>query len=291
MKKALFIFSAIILGSIFTFGHQYTFLIRYNLMVMLFFAFLSIPFNWSIFQKNHYIILVINILIPLILYTLLQPFHLTIAQVVFVLTVVPTAAAGPVIAEIMKANILVTTGSVILTTPIIALLLPFFLSSLLGISGDIPILELIVPIMSIVFIPLLISQGALKFAPKWSTQLRKVSFVSFPLFLTNIFIACGNASYFVQENLDKVKDELLIIIGLTALICIGQFRIGRFIGRTQNTLAYELAMGRKNTMIGLWLALTYFSPIIALGPICYIVCHNIYNSFQLWQMERVVKEG
>jgi len=286
MKKALYIFSVILIGSIFNYGHAYTFLIRYNLMVMLFFAFIGTTFDLKIFKTNHYKILAINILLPISLYLGLKSFHPLLAELAFVLTIVPTAAAVPVIAEMMKADIGITTGSLLLTTPIIALLLPFLLSFLLSIGGDISAVNLVLPILAVVFIPMVLSQTIRLALPKLGAQLSKWRFISFPLFLLNIFIACGNASYFIQQNFAEVGGELFWIAGVTVLLCLLNFRVGRFIGRTENPLAYELALGRKNTMIGLWLALTYFSPMVALGPICYIICHNIYNSYQMWETER-----
>ncbi len=286
MKKALLIFSAILLGSIFNYGHTYTYLIRYNLMLMLFFAFIGTSFDLKIFKTSHYKILAINILLPISLYLLIKPFHSLLAELAFVLTIVPTAAAVPVIAEMLKTDIGITTGSLLLTTPIIAILLPFLLSVLLGVGGDISTINLVLPILSVVLVPMLLSQSIRFTLPKLAGQLSKWSFISFPLFLLNIVIACGNASHFIQQNLAEVGGELYWIAGVTILLCLINFRIGRFVGRKENPLAYELALGRKNTMIGLWLALTYFSPLVALGPICYIICHNTYNSYQMWEAER-----
>lgn len=254
-------------------------------MVMLFFAFLSIRFDFDLLKKEHYKILIINILLPILIFCIIKPFNETYAQLAFVLTIVPTAAAGPVIAEMMGADVKLTTGAVLLTTPIIALILPFLLSFMLGIGEDISAKDLILPILSLIFLPLLFSQGIRYVWPSFGVKLLSFGFISFPLFLTNIFIACGNASNFVQQNMEEVGAQLFGIIGLTALICVCNFQIGRYIGN--KNLAFELALGRKNTMIGLVIALAYFSPIVALGPICYIVCHNIYNSIQMWQIEKV----
>lgn len=287
MKKALFIFATILLGSLFNYGHHLTFLIRYNLMLMLFFAFIGIRFDFKIFQKAHYKILTANLLLPLTLFFILNNFNSTFAQIAFLLTIIPTAAAVPVVAEMMNADIRLTTGSLLLTTPVIALLLPFLLPNLLGVGGEISTIDLMLPIISVVFIPLLLSQIIRFSSAKWGDFLNQFSFISFPLFLFNIFIACGNASYFIQENLAVVGKDLLPITGITAFLCVLNFRVGKFIGRKENPLAFELSLGRKNTMIGLWIALTYFSPIVALGPIFYIICHNVYNSWQLWEMEQL----
>ncbi len=286
MKKALYIFAAILLGSIFNYGHAYTFLIRYNLMVMLFFAFIGIRFDFKIFTPTHYKILVVNILLPILLFFIVKDFHPTFAQIAFLLTIIPTAAAVPVVAEMMGADIRLTTGSLLLTTPIIALILPFLLPNLLGVGNDISSIDLVLPIISVVFIPLLLSQIIQFSSTKMSTFLNQYSSISFPLFLLNIVIACGNASHFIQANMELVGKDLLPIMGITALLCILNFKVGKLVGRNKNLLAFELALGRKNTMIGLWVALTYFSPIVALGPIFYIICHNVYNSWQMWVIEK-----
>ncbi|MEM1122528.1 MAG: hypothetical protein AAGJ18_18940 [Bacteroidota bacterium] len=286
MKKALFIFAAILFGSIFNFGHAYTFLVRYNLMILLFFAFIGIRFDFGIFKKTHFKILAANILLPISLYFVLRNYSTSFAQIAFLLTIIPTAAATPVIAEMMHADIKLTTASLLLTTPVIALILPFLLPNLLKVGGDISTIDLILPIISVVFVPLFLSQLIQFFAPIVGTFLSRFSVVNFPLFLLNIVIGCGNASYFIQGNIDAVGQDLLPIIGLTAVLCVANFQIGKWLGRHENPLAFELALGRKNTMIGLWIALTYLSPIVALGPIFYIICHNVYNSWQMLSMRK-----
>ncbi len=286
MKKALFIFAAIILGSIFNDGHAYTYLIRYNLMAMLFFAFLGIQINWQLFNANHFKILAINIGLPLILYTIIQPFSANLALIAFTVSIVPTAAAAPVIAQLLQTNVGEVTVSVILSTPIIALLLPFLLTYFLKIEGNVSLSNLVYPVLSLVFLPLIASQIIQKAPLKLKQTIASFEFISFPLFLTNIVIACGNASFFVQNNQAIIGPELMGILLLVSCLCVVQFKIGALIGKKSNPLTYSLALGRKNTMIGLWMALTYFNPVIALGPIFYIVLHNMYNSYQIWQVEK-----
>jgi len=275
MKKALFIFAAIIFGSIFTFGHAYTFMIRYNLMVMLFFAFLGIQVNWQLFNVNHFKVLAVNICLPLFLYTIIQPFHANFALIAFVVSIIPTAAAAPVIADLVKARVGEVTVAVLLSTPIVALLLPVILTFFLKVEGDVSLEALALPVLSLVFLPLLSSQFIRNIIPQLAQKLETWSFISFPLFLTNIVIACGNASYFVQNNLATVGQELMGILLLVSFLCILQFQIGAFIGKHSAPLTYSLALGRKNTMIGLWMSLTYFNPIVALGPILYIILHAV----------------
>ncbi|MEM6318144.1 MAG: hypothetical protein AAF960_10770 [Bacteroidota bacterium] len=287
MKKAIFIFSAILIGCLFPAGRAFTYLIRYHLMIMLFFAFLGISLDLSLFNKNHFKVLFLNIILPTILYFIVLPFSDTLALVAFVIGIVPTAAAGPVIADLMNVSVGKVTVSVILTTPIIALALPFILTYVIGTKGEIALLDLVLPVLSIVFVPLILSQFFQKVTPKIATQLQQFGWISFFLFLINIIIGCGNASHFVQTNQSFSINELLLIILVVILVCVLQFQIGaRLSNQRAGSLIYSLALGRKNTMLALWLSLTFFNPLVALGPIFYVVVQNIYNSVQLWQLDK-----
>jgi len=146
--------------------------------------------------------------------------------------------------------------------------------------------NLVYPVLSLVFLPLIASQIIQQAPLQLKQTVARLEFISFPLFLTNIVIACGNASFFVQNNQEVIGQELIGIFLLVSGLCVVQFQIGALIGKQNNPLTYSLALGRKNTMIGLWMALSYFNPVIALGPIFYIVLHNMYNSYQIWQVER-----
>lgn len=289
MKKALLIFIAILLGGLFNFGHAYTYIIRYNLMVMLFFAFLSVPFHFQLFQKEHFKVLGINLILPIILYFFLRNFDTDLSLIAFILCVSPTAAAAPVIANIMKADVGIATISTLLTTPIVALILPFYLINILNVGESISTKDVVLPIVSLIFLPLLLSQLSRIGLPQLSERIKPLGAIAFPLFLINVFIACGNASYFIQNSADFRLNTLLQILALVGIVCLLQFQIGHYIGRHIDRISYGLAMGRKNTIIGLWVAITYFSPLIALGPIAYIIAHNIYNSVQMMRTAKINK--
>ena len=254
-------------------------------MVMLFFAFLGIQVNWQLFNINHFKVLAVNILLPLFLYTVIQPIHPNFALIAFATSIVPTAAAAPVIADLVKAKVGEVTVAVILSTPIIALLLPILLTFFLKVEGNISLEAMVFPVLSLVFLPLIISQFIRNLLPSLAEKIERLEFISFPLFLSNIVIACGNASFFVQKNQEAVGEEFIGILLLVSFLCVLQFQIGAFIGRKAAPLTYSLALGRKNTMIGLWMSLTYFNPVVALGPILYIILHNAYNSYQIWEAE------
>ena len=66
-----------------------------------------------------------------------------------------------------------------------------------------------------------------------------------------------------------------------ALVCAANFAVGRLLGGKKFSREASQALGQKNTTLTIYLALTYASPLIALGPTFYVIWHNLWNSWQL----------
>ncbi len=290
MRKALLIFAIIILGAIFTIGSEWKFLIRPNLMAMLFFSFLSIQLDRSMIRAAHFKVVALNIILPVAFYFALLPFDRSIALTAFIVSFIPTAVAAPILAQIMNRNVALVTFSVILTTPVIALTTPLLLLFVLDISSEFSMIDLILPILSLIGIPLVSSQIIRWLAStKVKQSLSKLGVITFPLFLLNLFIACGDASLFLRQNTALSIYLIWGIFAITVVVSITQFQLGRLLGRKEESVEFSLSLGRKNTMLGIWLALTYFEPYVVIGPVCYILVQNIYNSFEIWYLDRRVK--
>jgi BASS family bile acid:Na+ symporter len=76
------------------------------------------------------------------------------------------------------------------------------------------------------------------------------------------------------------------------IVCIGQFYIGRKLGgRYGDKISGAQGLGQKNTVLAIWLALTYLSPITSIGPASYIIWQNSINSYQLYLKEKQTMKG
>jgi bile acid:Na+ symporter, BASS family len=64
------------------------------------------------------------------------------------------------------------------------------------------------------------------------------------------------------------------------------FSLGYLIGGRTFAREASQSLGQKNTTFTIYLALTYASPLIALGPTFYVVWHNLWNSWQLHRAHR-----
>ncbi|MCB0640328.1 MAG: hypothetical protein KDC44_01755, partial [Phaeodactylibacter sp.] len=285
--QALLIFFAILLGILLPFGHNWTFLLRYNLMVMLFFAFLSTRFHWRVVEQKHFVLLVFHILIPVAFFLALRPFNPDLAMAVFLIGIAPTAAAAPVIAELLHSRRLeFVTTAVLLSSLVIAFALPLILP-LLNIKGvKIEVLTMLKPICIVVFVPLLVSAAFKGLLPKSVLFFLRYKQLGFLLFLLNVYIASANATHYMRYENATGLPLILSIFGMVALIGSILFILGEKLGGKTCPVAASMALGRKNTMFSLWLALTYFNPIVALGPMAYILFQNAFNG---WQMYKVGK--
>lgn len=252
-------------------------------MGMLFITFLGIQIDRSIIQKNHFLVLALNVALPPVFFFLLQPFDDTVALATLVIGLAPTAAASPVVASFFKAKVETVTASVLVTSPGIALLLPFILPQLISVEQPIPVWEIMRPILQIVFIPLGLSLIAKQIAPSIIPFFKKYNKLPFALFLVNIYIASAKATNFISEEMQSSWMVLVWIALAVGGLCILNFLIGERLGPGGRSIEYSLALGRKNTMFSIWLSLTFLSPIVALGPMFYVLWQNAYNSWQLYE--------
>jgi BASS family bile acid:Na+ symporter len=81
---------------------------------------------------------------------------------------------------------------------------------------------------------------------------------------------------------------VLVEIALASLlVCVASFTIGRWIGGREFPRESSQSLGQKNTTFTIYLALAYASPVVALGPTCYVIWHNLWNSWQLHRAARM----
>jgi len=186
----------------------------------------------------------------------------------------------------LKTDVAFVTVSVLLTSIAIALVIPFALPRLMEVEQQINVSAVLLPVFIVVFIPLFLAQGIRYSSQGLLQKLLQFKDISFLLFIVNVFIASGKASHFVQMDEQTGLSTIATIALTSGVLCLINFSIGHFLGSKVSPIATGLALGRKNNMFAIWLSLTFTQPVVALGPIFYIVYQNLYNSWQLWQIER-----
>ena len=86
----------------------------------------------------------------------------------------------------------------------------------------------------------------------------------------------------MKEPTDRIPEMLLIAFAALIACCL-QFLIGRKIGaRLGDKISGAQGLGQKNTVLAIWMALTYLNPIASVGPAAYVAWQNTINSLQLF---------
>ncbi len=250
-------------------------------MGMLFLSFLDLKIDKHLIQVFHLKIFLANCAVGLAAWSICQFFSPSLATVAFLLGIMPTAIAATVIIGFLKGNTSLVVSSVLLTNVGIALLLPWILPYISSKAFSLQPSQILVPILVTVLSPLIVAQALRKWGGKLHKRLLPMRFINFYLFVGNVFLASAKASHFIRFQMTEDGRVLFYLILLTLIICICNFALGHLVGAPKNHLAGQQSLGRKNTMFGVWIALTFFSPIDALGPICYIFFQNVWNSYQI----------
>ena len=284
--KGLSLLLTMLVGGLFPQAHVFSFSIQYLLMVMLFFAFLDIEFRPQSFQRSILWVLLANITVAFAAYAVLAPLDLSLALAAFMTAIAPTAIAAPVIIGFIQREVSYVVASVVLTNVASAIIVPVILPSLLGADVQISVWEVLQPALIVMFVPLLFSRLASRLPLRLQNVIRKGKGFSFPIWLLNLFIISANTSDFLRHQNTASIATLSIIALISLLICILNFGLGAFLGGPSHWQEASQSLGQKNLAFVIWIALTFINPLVAMGPMFYILYHHLYNSWSIYQFER-----
>lgn len=281
--KTLVLIAVLTLGVLFPYGHEYTFLIRYFLMAMLFFSFLDVRFNREIINKIHFVILFATIAVAVLVFLLLKPINLNLAQAAFITAIAPTAIGAPVITSLTKGKVEFVTFSLLLNNITIAVLIPFLVPLLMQNHFDVSVGKILLPVLITISIPFVLAQ-LLKFSlPVVWKKLVEWKEISFYVWMLNIYVASSDASYYINSELLGSLGIVFQIAFVSLLLCALFFISGWLIGGRIYPAESSQAMGQKNNAFSIWIALAFMNPISVLGPIFYVFTQNLYISWELYR--------
>ena len=282
MKTILLLF-AITLGVLFPYGHKYTFLIRYFLMLMLFFSFLDVRLEKEIIRRSHFVIIATIIFTSIAVYFFLKPFSIVLAQTAFITAIAPTAIAAPVIISLKKKNVEYVTFSLLLNNVVVALLIPFLLPLLMNSGSDISVGKVLPPIIITLSVPLALAQIIKYTFPGMWKALIGWKDLSFYILILNIYLATSEASHYIRSELTSEIGIVFYIALISAGLCILFFLLGWVIGGKEFAAEASQSLGQKNNAFTIWISLSFINPLAAIGPVFYVFVQNIYISWELYK--------
>lgn len=282
---------AMIAGVVFhSIAGSLAFLTPYLLFAMLLVSYCKLDVTTLRISPMYAWLLAIQLIFSWVVYGVVAFFNPVVAQGAFICLFCPTATSAPVIASLLGGNLSLLVGYSLVCNMAVALLAPIFFS-FIGSHTELMFLDSVLiickQVLPLLLLPLLLAVAMQRFFPRLHSAVRSRPNISFYLWIVALFIVVGRSVGFVmQQPLSYLPVE--IALALIALICcIVQFVLGRKIGgRYGDKVSGAQGLGQKNTVLAIWLALTYLHPIASIAPASYVIWQNIINSAQLMYHER-----
>lgn len=266
------------------------FLTPYLIFSMLLLTFCKLsPRDLHIYPA-HIWLLLIQLAGSVAIYLLVKLFHPVVAEGALICVLAPTATAAAVITGMLGGNVAFLASYVFLCNVGVAVAAPF-LFSLLGTHSDMPFLQSFFYICRqvgpLLILPLVAAWLMQYFVPRLHRRLLGIHQLAFYLWAVALVIVTGNTVNFLvkQQNPNYIVEISLALVSL--VICVGQFLLGRRIGRHYgDPVSSGQGLGQKNTILAIWMAQVYLNPLSSVAPAAYVLWQNIINSYQLWKKRR-----
>lgn len=281
------ILTALVLGTLVPQAHAGAVAIRWLVMAMLFIVFLQTRLSRTSVHRSHGFLLLANFAMGFLGWAVGWILGgRDVALAAFFAGITPTAIAAPVIIGFLRGRVDYVVAAFLLTNVIIAAVLPVILPFILGRATPDVFLHVTGSVALVVFMPMSIAYLVRAINPAAAHWPGRLQNVTFGMWVITIFLIAANASHFIRGQHEVPLTMVTRIAGASALICTANFAIGRLIGGRNFAREASQSLGQKNTMFTIYLALSYASPLIALGPTFYVLWHNLWNSWQLHRMHR-----
>ena len=278
------------------------------LAYMLTVVFLRMTLTRQTLTFTHWRVLAVNLLFPPLLWQvmLLCGVPERFAQAAFFTAVTPTAAAAPVIVNLLGGSISFATVGFLLSTLCMSAALPFLIPPVLHrpVWGALPDFTgawweqtwafiqwlsaqpaglILGRVFFVTLLPMVIAVLLRrKFgdrARQWGQQLTPSTLYVW-VGLVAIIASSAAQSLEAHTALFPMSD-IGWVIAIDIALCIGMFALGALLGYPGHLRECSQLLGQKNTSYTTYLAFACDAPFAALGPAFYVFFHNTWNGLQL----------
>jgi len=295
--NALFI--CMIVGILFhSFIARLSFIAPYLLFFMLLITYCRVSFRNIRPKALHLYLGFVQLAGCLLVYFTLKPFNSDLAEGCMLCVLAPAATTSVVIAGLLGGSVTVMATYSILSNLSVALIAPCVFSAFgaygLTVGEDINFIQaffsICIKVMPLLLGPFILSFILNKATPAVHRHLRNKQIYSFWLWAVALTIVmAGTTSKLIEmiEGNHTIFTNIVWIALGAAAVCLLQFQIGWFIGKKYNDkIVGGQGLGQKNTILAIWMANTFFNPLVAIAPASYVVWQNLINSYQLWKHQR-----
>lgn len=267
--------------------------IKYALILMLFLTFLKLDLKEMKIRREHFLVAGVNILLGILPFFLLKifvPAYPDLAKAAFYIGITPTAAAAPVVVSFLNGRTGFALTGFMLSYVFISIALFLFLPVVSGKLSLAFLYDIFLTLFQLVFLPFLLAHLVRKIFPASKSIPAKCKTFTFFLWSITLFLMSATSRQHFINNPDEPVTELLYI-GLSAVVlCFLSFFLGGKLARKKFARESSQILGQKNTSFTMFLALQFANPLVAIGPIFYIICHNTWNAVQMFLYDRHRKQ-
>lgn len=266
------------------------FLTPYLLFAMLLVSYCKLDIRSLRVTPMYLWMLAVQFVLAWMVYGLVSLYDPIVAQGAFICLFCPTATSAPVVAAMLGGNLSLLVGYSLLCNMLVAFTAPIFFS-LIGVHTELAFFDSVMiickQVLPLLLLPLLLAVLMQRYAPRLHNAVRNRPSISFYLWVVALFIVVGKSVGFVMmQPLSSLPQEIALAL-LALVCCVAQFVIGRKIGaRYGDRVSGAQGLGQKNTVLAIWMALTYLHPIASIAPASYVIWQNIINSGQIMRKEQ-----
>lgn len=207
----------------------------------------------------------------------------------FVCVVCPTAAAAAVVTEKLGGSIASLTIFTIIDNLVTSLIIPV-LFPFVEKEAHIPFvatsLLVLRNVASVLVAPLVLAVLTRKFLPRLNERICRTRNFGFYMWCFNLAVVTGLTVHNILYS--SVTGVVLVgLLSLPLVVALVLFSLGKGVGRPYgDNISAGQALGQKNTVVAIWLTVTFLNPLAAVAPGAYVIWQNMVNAWQLWYKEK-----
>ena len=252
------------------------------IFLMLFLTYCKVDIRRMRLSWLHVWLLLFQLVGSVGVFMLFAPHNEIVAQGAMMCILAPIAMAAVVIGGMLGAD----TDSMVAFSLICNLATAFVAPAILHYAGGegctlVEILSRVTPLLILPFVVAQMCRLFVKPIARWATEHKDATFY---IWLVALVIIIGRTTLFILDHIAENGAIVLIMAGVSLVICLVQFGVGRWLGRRYgDAVAGGQSLGQKNTVLAIWMAQTFLNPLSSVAPTAYIVWQNMVNSWQMWR--------
>lgn len=265
------------------------FLAPWLIFVMLLITFCKVDPRHLRIGRLSMTLLAVQMFVAPAVYFALHPFGDAIAQGAFICVFCPTATAAPVITGMLGGSVERVAMYSIVSNVAVALTAPALFEYMGGgsLTGEISFIEgfmtICVKVGPLIILPLPLAFVLRSAAPRVHHAIATRQSLSFYIWAVSLLIVVGRSVSFVMAEPESAVPMMIAIAGISLVICCLQFMAGRMIGaRFGDRVAGAQGLAQKNTVLAIWMCLSFLNPLSSVAPASYILWQNTINSAQIY---------